>query len=62
MVENVRLHGGMLDYNGGSVELDGGECWVTSIVEIIGLHGRVLSYRVEGAGLHGGIGYMVESV
>ncbi len=25
----------------------------------VGLHGRVLSYMVESAGLHGGIGYMV---
>ncbi len=39
----------------GSVELHGGECWVTSIVQSIGLHGRVLSYMVESAGVYGGV-------
>ncbi len=28
----------------------------------VGLHGRLLSYMLESAGLHGGIGYMVGSV
>ncbi len=59
MVETVGLNCEECWLTWWSVELHGGECWVTSIVKSVGLHGRVLSYMMESAGLHGGIGYMV---
>ncbi len=43
---------GTVGLDDGSVELYGGECWVT--LWGVGLHGRVLDYMVVIVGLHGG--------